>query len=177
MCRMKSHKDHELLWLPVGDTGLRACLSMTANRIESIDLRRTTRAMPPPNQSALPGGIEKIATAIRRWPQSCGDVVDWTSHPLFPARGTDFQRAVWRELCEIAAGETRTYGQLAERVGRPQAARAIGQAVGCNPWALLVPCHRVLAAKGRLGGYAHGTAIKARLLAHEGLGAPGSETE
>ncbi|MDG4868201.1 MGMT family protein [Guyparkeria sp. 1SP6A2] len=174
---MQSHEDHGLVSLPVGDTGLRACLSVTANRIESIDLDWATGEMRPANQPALPGGIEEIATAIRRWPQSCGIAVDWTSHPLFAARGTAFQRAVWRELCEIAAGETCTYGQLAERVGRPRAARAIGQAVGGNPWALLVPCHRVVAAHGRLGGYAHGTAIKSRLLAHEGLGAAGSETD
>jgi len=76
---------------------------------------------------------------------------------------------VWRALCEIAPGETITYGELAERIGRPRAARAIGQAVGANPWAPLVPCHRVVAGDGSLGGYAGGTVIKVALLALEGI--------
>lgn len=169
---MDPHDEQRPVSFPVGDTGLWAWLTLTVNRIESIDLEWATGEMAPPNQSALPGGIEEIETAIRRWPASARERVDWTSHPLFPARGTAFQRAVWRELCALAADETSSYGQLAERLGRPNAARAVGQAVGCNPWALLVPCHRVLAAHGRLGGYAHGPAIKSRLLEYEGLRAP-----
>lgn len=172
MLTIDSHDDQRPVSCPVGDTGLCAWLTVTANRIESIDLNWTTGETSRPNQSALPGGIEEIEMAIRQWPTAARVRTDWTSHPLFPARGTAFQRAVWRELCALAADETCSYGQLADRVGHPNAARAVGQAVGCNPWALLVPCHRVLAAHGQLGGYAHGTAIKSRLLEYEGLRAP-----
>jgi methylated-DNA-[protein]-cysteine S-methyltransferase len=67
--------------------------------------------------------------------------------------GTEFQRAVWRALVEIPFGETRSYAQLAAAMGRPGAARAVGQANGRNPIPILVPCHRVIAASGGIGGY------------------------
>jgi AraC family transcriptional regulator of adaptative response/methylated-DNA-[protein]-cysteine methyltransferase len=81
--------------------------------------------------------------------------------------GTPFQLAVWRALVKIPFGATTTYGELAARLGRPGAARAVGQAVGANPIAVLIPCHRVLAANGRLGGYYWGPSCKRRLLQHE----------
>jgi methylated-DNA-[protein]-cysteine S-methyltransferase len=68
-------------------------------------------------------------------------------------QGTAFQRAVWSALVEIPFGETRSYAQLAASVGRPGAARAVGQANGRNPIPILVPCHRVVAANGGIGGY------------------------
>ena len=79
-------------------------------------------------------------------------------------RGTAFQQAVWAELRRIPAGETWTYGTLAARLGRPAAVRAVGAAVGRNPWSLLVPCHRVVGANGSLTGYAGGVGRKAWLL-------------
>lgn len=92
--------------------------------------------------------------------------------PLAPG-GTEFQRRVWEALCRIPFGETRSYAQLAEALGRPGAARAVGQANRRNPLPILVPCHRVLAADGGLGGYlgeweGGGTALKRWLLEHEG---------
>lgn len=81
--------------------------------------------------------------------------------------GSDFQRQVWAALVRIPYGETRTYGDLARRLGRDGAARAIGAANGANPLPLLIPCHRVVAADG-LGGYSGGTALKQRLLVLEG---------
>jgi methylated-DNA-[protein]-cysteine S-methyltransferase len=82
-------------------------------------------------------------------------------------RGTPFQLAAWRALVEIPFGERRTYGELAGWLGRPGAARAVGAANASNPVAILVPCHRVVAAGGRLGGYRGGLEIKRWLLAHE----------
>ncbi len=82
-------------------------------------------------------------------------------------RGTAFQQAVWAELRRIPAGETCTYGALAARLGRPAAVRAVGAAVGRNPWSLVVPCHRVVGANGSLTGYAGGVGRKAWLLAWE----------
>ena len=82
--------------------------------------------------------------------------------------GTPFQREVWKVLKEIDYGETRTYAEIASRVGRPKAVRAVGNANGANPLSLVVPCHRVVATGGKLGGYGGGLELKARLLAMEG---------
>jgi len=82
--------------------------------------------------------------------------------------GTDFQRAVWNELQRIPFGETRTYADLARRLGVPGASRAVGRANGMNRIAILIPCHRVIAADGGLGGYGGGLWRKLRLLETEG---------
>lgn len=86
--------------------------------------------------------------------------------PLAPT-GTPFQITVWRELQAIPYGETISYGELARRIGKPKAARAVGSANGANPLPLVVPCHRVVGSDGRLTGYGGGLPIKEALLAHE----------
>ena len=87
--------------------------------------------------------------------------------PIRFAAGSEFQRRVWDELTRIGAGETVSYGQLAERVGRPGAARAVGSAVACNPISIVVPCHRVVGSDGSITGYAGGPDRKRALLALE----------
>lgn len=87
--------------------------------------------------------------------------------PLDPV-GTPFQVSVWLALADIAFGETTTYGELAVRVGRPSAARAIGGAVGRNPLSIVLPCHRVVGADGSLTGFAGGLPNKRLLLRLEG---------
>jgi methylated-DNA-[protein]-cysteine S-methyltransferase len=84
-------------------------------------------------------------------------------------QGTVFQQRVWRVLTEIPYGETWSYGQLARRIGNPNASRAVGLASGRNPISILVPCHRVIGADGSLTGYGGGVERKQWLLAHEGL--------
>lgn len=86
--------------------------------------------------------------------------------PLRP-KGTPFQQEVWAALCEIPYGVTRAYREVADRIGRPTAVRAVGAANGANPLAIVVPCHRVIGASGDLVGYAGGVPIKVWLLAHE----------
>lgn len=81
--------------------------------------------------------------------------------------GTPFQQEVWSTLAEIPFGETVSYAELAEMVGRPRAYRAVGQANGANPLAIVLPCHRVLARGGGIGGYGGGIDTKRRLLALE----------
>jgi AraC family transcriptional regulator of adaptative response/methylated-DNA-[protein]-cysteine methyltransferase len=81
--------------------------------------------------------------------------------------GTAFQQRVWEALRRIPPGQTRSYGELAAALGKPKAARAVGRASGANNIAVLIPCHRVIAADGTLGGYAYGMAIKAELLRRE----------
>jgi methylated-DNA-[protein]-cysteine S-methyltransferase len=88
--------------------------------------------------------------------------------PLAP-RGTAFQKAVWRQIARIRPGTTTTYGEIARRLRMPGASRAVGQAVGANPLPILIPCHRVRAAGGKLGGYSSGLRRKRWLLDHEGV--------
>lgn len=91
-------------------------------------------------------------------------------------RGTDFDHAVWREVARIPYGETATYGEVATRLGRPGAARAVGHANGRNPLPLVIPCHRVVAAGGKLGGYGGGLPLKRRLLSLEQRAHPRPDT-
>lgn len=82
--------------------------------------------------------------------------------------GTEFQRSVWNALRSIPPGDTASYREIAEAVGRPDAIRAVGNAVGSNPVAIVVPCHRVIRTSGGLGGFGGGLDRKRWLLAHEG---------
>jgi methylated-DNA-[protein]-cysteine S-methyltransferase len=86
--------------------------------------------------------------------------------PLAP-QGTPFQQQVWRALCDIPYGETTSYGELARRIGNPNAVRAVGLANGSNPIAIIIPCHRVIGSNGSLTGYGGGLPIKKALLALE----------
>ena len=88
--------------------------------------------------------------------------------PRLNPQGTDFQKRVWTALFTIWFGQTKTYGEIARMVDC-RSAQAVGQAVGHNPIALIIPCHRVIAAHSQIGGYAYGTEIKKRLLDLERL--------
>jgi methylated-DNA-[protein]-cysteine S-methyltransferase len=94
-----------------------------------------------------------------------GDRRDFTI-PL-DLEGTDFQRAAWLALADVPYGETASYGEQAERIGRPRASRAVGAANGKNPVPIVLPCHRIVGADGSLTGFAGGLEMKERLLAHE----------
>ncbi|EMG33025.1 methylated-DNA--[protein]-cysteine S-methyltransferase [Streptococcus oralis] len=96
-----------------------------------------------------------------------GSVQDLSDLPLAPI-GTDFEKRVWTYLQAIPYGQTVTYGQIAQDL-QVASAQAIGEAVGRNPWSILVPCHRVLGSGNRLTGYASGVEKKAWLLQHEGV--------
>ncbi len=104
--------------------------------------------------------LEQVIAAV----EAPGDF----AHIPLDVKGTAFQEAVWQELRRIPAGETRTYAQLAAAIGRPKAVRAAGSANGANNVAVLIPCHRVIATGGGMGGYAYGLEIKRKLLAKEG---------
>lgn len=93
-----------------------------------------------------------------------------TNQPVKVAlSGTDFQNDVWKALTQLPEGKTTTYGELAKVVGKPTAYRAVGNAVGANPFFYLIPCHRVLAANGKIGGYAWGPELKRSILSKEGI--------
>ncbi|WP_067786842.1 bifunctional transcriptional activator/DNA repair enzyme AdaA [Paraurantiacibacter namhicola] len=105
--------------------------------------------------------FEEITAAVEDPSEAAG------AHIPLDVKGTAFQQACWRALREIPPGETRSYGQQAAALGKPGASRAVGSANGANNIAVLIPCHRVIAADGGLGGYAYGTEIKAELLRRE----------
>ena len=108
-----------------------------------------------------PGGL---SAALRRY--FAGDLGAIEGLPLL-MEGTDFQRSVWRALQEIPCGETRSYADIARRIGNPAAVRAVGLANGKNPIGIVVPCHRVIGQDGTLTGYGGGIERKRWLLAHE----------
>lgn len=113
-----------------------------------------------------PAWLVEVVTALQNF--FTGRRRNFPQVPLDVA-GTPFQLQVWQELQNIPSGQTLSYSEVARRLGRPQVARAVGQAVGANPVPLLVPCHRVIAAHGKLGGYSAGLHRKRWLLAHEGV--------
>jgi O-6-methylguanine DNA methyltransferase len=89
--------------------------------------------------------------------------------PLDVTRGTEFQQSVWRALQKISLGQTRSYGEIATMIGKPKSVRAVGGACGANPIPLLIPCHRVLAANQKIGGFSGGLHWKKMLLTREGV--------
>ncbi len=107
-----------------------------------------------------------VAGELRRYAE--GAKVRW-SVALDLAGGTAFQRKVWRTLQQIPYGETRSYAWVARRIGKPKAARAVGAACGANPIPVIIPCHRVVASDGSLGGFTAGLAWKRKLLRLEGV--------
>ncbi len=119
------------------------------------------------------GGYGKLAQDLDRYFR--GEAVSFV-YPLDVTAATPFQKKVWAVLRGIPYGATKGYREVAKAVGMPRAARAVGQAVGANPTPLLIPCHRVVASDGSLGGFAWGPMWKHQLLQVEGI-APASKTE
>ena len=125
---------------------------------------REVRLIDAPEPERKPEALERTARELGEYFAGTRTEFTVTAAP----RGTAFQRAVWRELQTVPFGRTLPYGELARRIGKPKAARAVGQAVGANPCLIVIPCHRVLAKTG-LGGFACGLERKKTLLAIEGV--------
>lgn len=94
-------------------------------------------------------------------------IFEENERPQLYLDGTEFQQKIWEALIEIPAKTTTTYADIAEKVGKPKAVRAVGTAVGANPIAYLIPCHRVIRTDGTLGGYRWGLEVKKKMLAFE----------
>jgi len=112
---------------------------------------------------------------IGRWADALADYIAGRSKmpaPPMDIRGTPFQLSVWEQLRAIPAGETRSYSEIAQRIGRPRAIRAVGTANGANPVSIIIPCHRAIRSSGHLGGYRWGLERKRKLLEMERSGAP-----
>jgi AraC family transcriptional regulator of adaptative response/methylated-DNA-[protein]-cysteine methyltransferase len=142
------------------DRGLCAVLFADTDADATIDLReRFPQAVLRRDDDSLGEAVRYVSATLRESP---------TAQTLpFHVRATAFQQRVWQALLAIPRGETRTYAQIAEAIGSPQAVRAVGTACGANMLAIVVPCHRVVGADGRLTGYRWGTERKRKLLAME----------
>jgi methylated-DNA-[protein]-cysteine S-methyltransferase len=163
------------------DTGIGRCaVGWTADGVAYVGLpeataartaARVARRLPGATESAAPTAVAAAIagmTALLR-----GERVDLSDVPLDLSAVPDFDRRVYEATRTIPAGSTLTYGQVSELIGAPGAAQAVGQALGANPVPIVVPCHRVLAADGGLGGFSAegGVETKRRILLIEG--APG----
>lgn len=135
---------------------------------------------PAPGRANLRTGLgarQNAPAIIRRWHRATTSALKralagrapQALPPLDVSRGTAFQRRVWNAMRRLACGQTRSYGEIARYIGKPKAVRAVGGACGANPIPVLVPCHRVLAADGKLGGFSGGLGWKKTLLAREGV--------
>ncbi len=130
---------------------------------------------PSDKRAVKESSVRPVPRLVRRWHEITSRAVTKllsgnspeTLPPLDLSAGTDFQQRVWRALCGIRLGQTCSYGEIAEAIGKPTATRAVGAACGANPIPLLVPCHRVLAANHRIGGFSAGLKWKRLLLAKE----------
>ena len=124
----------------------------------SENQQQATEPIPTDTTDTLP-----IFAEVRQWLDDYFAGKRPCNIPRLNPPGTDFQRRVWQRLFTIFYGQTKTYGEIARMVGC-KSARAVGQAIGRNPIALIIPCHRVVGAKGTLGGYAYGLDRKKELL-------------
>jgi methylated-DNA-[protein]-cysteine S-methyltransferase len=148
--------------------GERGILSVQLPEACDDDTRaRMLRRVPDARAGAPPAAVSRAIAAITALLR--GDTPDLTAVTLDMEHVPDFHRRVYEDARTILPGRTRTYGEVAARLGAPGAARAVGQALGRNPFAIVVPCHRVLAAGGRPGGFSArgGTGTKLRMLALE----------
>ena len=129
----------------------------------------------PSNRTAAVTNEAPVPAAVRAWHRLTSAAVQAilagrapeALPPFDLSRGTEFQQAVWAGMCRIQFGQTQSYGELAAAIGNPKAVRAVGGACGANPIPVLVPCHRVLAAQQKLGGFSSGLDWKRKLLARE----------
>ena len=121
---------------------------------------------PPKSLAPPPTFIRTFARQLQQY--AAGKRVRWTV-PLDLSAGTAFQQAVWRALKTIPRGQAQSYGWVAQKIGRPKASHAVGAACGANPVPVVVPCHRVIASGGSIGGFGAGLPMKRRLLRIEGV--------
>ena len=121
------------------------------------------RAKPDPEWMEDPKPFKETIAQLKAYFAGEREDFDLTLAP----EGTEFQQKVWKRLCEIPFGETVSYGEIARKIGNPQASRAVGLANGSNPIPIVIPCHRVIGSNGKLTGYGGGLPIKEKLLALE----------
>ena len=143
-------------------------LTSDAERIRSLSIERGGHLPLEETPEAPSPLLDRAARQLAEYFAGTRTVFDL---PVTPSGGTAFQRDVWQRLSELGFGEVTSYGELARSLGKPGSGRAVGGAVGANPVPILIGCHRVLAADGRITGYSGGNGVptKVWLLHHEGI--------
>jgi O-6-methylguanine DNA methyltransferase len=170
--------NHELVELPVMTADGIFLAHYSEKGLARLDFPNANGLVAPkPGRSGRAVASKQIPLQILRWHRITTAALkqvlsgraaknlpplDWTGK-------TEFQQAVWRAMLKLGPGKTRSYGEMAAAIGRPKAIRAVGGACGANPVPVLVPCHRILAANKKLGGFGGGLDWKRRLLAREGI--------
>ena len=157
-----------IVWGVAGILGV-----LLPERDEARTRERLRRRWPEAVEAASPAAVEDVMAGIVAL--LAGEKVDFANAVLDLSAVPDFNRRVYDVARGIPPGETLTYGEVARRLGSPNDARAVGQALGRNPWPVIVPCHRVLAASGRTGGFSApgGVDTKMRILSIEARHAAG----
>jgi methylated-DNA-[protein]-cysteine S-methyltransferase len=162
---MATHAEHTTYYTyldtPVGKLMLAGCDDHGLRYIAFQCGKGAMAPRPEWRQSAAP--FRAVERQLREYFQGKRTAFEIRLHP----KGTPFQKAVWKALLDIPYGQTRSYGDIAKAVGRPKAVRAVGLANGRNPLPIIVPCHRVIGANGRLVGYGGGLPVKQALLDRE----------
>jgi methylated-DNA-[protein]-cysteine S-methyltransferase len=168
MPRLPERLQLERLATPVGDALLVTDEAGVLRALDFVDYAERMQRLLRRHYGALPltegAAPARLRVDLQRYFEGELDAlrsVEWAT------AGTAFQNTVWKALVAIPAGETRSYGELARGIGSPQSARAVGWANGSNPIAIVIPCHRVIGAGGKLTGYAGGLHRKEWLLRHE----------
>jgi len=128
--------------------------------VTSLDFPRRTGPRFGPSAKKAPFFVRQLARQLKQYAK--GNVVRWNV-PVDLSSGTEFQRRVWSALTKIPRGQTRSYAWVARKIGQSGAARAVGAACGVNPVPIIIPCHRVIASDGSLGGFSAGLPMKRRL--------------
>jgi len=155
-----------LVFLAFSANGLKELTFMEEEaHSQSLSMKSTPETQSPPAE-VLQKWRDQVAQAVEDYFAGKPGSFEALSLDL---QGSPFHLRVWQELRKIPSGETISYQEMARRLGNPKAARAVGQACGANPIPLIVPCHRVIAADGSLGGYSSGLPRKRWLLKHEGI--------
>lgn len=168
---MTAHSGTEIYTLPLPTPDGEFLARYSLQGLCALDLPRTPApARPPKSPASLPAGIRAWhAITARALAAALAGQTSPELPPLDLSAGTPFQQQVWQVLRQITLGQTWSYSQVAQAIGQPKAVRAVGGACGANPIPVLVPCHRVLAANHRLGGFSGGLDWKRKLLAREGI--------
>jgi len=133
--------------------------------ITALDFPQRTQPHPGPSAQKAPSFVRRLGQQLKQY--AAGKTVRW-SVPVDLSSGTEFQRKVWSALTKIPRGQTRSYAWVARAIGKPDATRAVGTACGANPVPIIIPCHRVIASDGSLGGFGGGLPMKRQLLRLEG---------
>jgi methylated-DNA-[protein]-cysteine S-methyltransferase len=150
-------------------------LEFSAKGLKNLILGGKGEVSQKPAEKSIPEAASLPEETLQKWRNQlaqalekyfAGKPVSFEDLPL-DLEGSPFHLQVWRELRKVPLGQTVSYRELARRLGKPKAARAVGQACGANPIPLIIPCHRVIAADGKLGGFSSGLERKCWLLQHE----------